>query len=72
MLVKTAMLDWLATAEPTLARIATGNAAVNRYMIAINEALGYELLDPQVQFYELAVADARGFPKRAAGAVAAD
>jgi len=71
MLVKTAMLDWLATAEPTLARIVTGNAAVNRYMITINEALGYELLDPQVQFYELPVADARGFPKRAAGAVAA-
>jgi RimJ/RimL family protein N-acetyltransferase len=58
LLVKTAMLDWLATAEPTLARIETGNAAVNRYMIAINRALGYELLDPQTQFYELAVADA--------------
>jgi len=72
LLVKTAMLDWLATAEPTMTRIVTGNAAVNRYMIAINEALGYELLDPQMSFYELAVADARGFPKRAAGAVAAD
>jgi GNAT superfamily N-acetyltransferase len=58
LLVKAAMLDWLATAEPTLARIVTGNAAVNRYMISINEALGYELLEPQVQFYELAVADA--------------
>jgi GNAT superfamily N-acetyltransferase/RimJ/RimL family protein N-acetyltransferase len=61
MLVKAAMLDWLATAEPTMARIVTGNAAVNGYMIAINEALGYELLDPKVQFYELAVADALAF-----------
>jgi GNAT superfamily N-acetyltransferase len=58
MLVKTAMLDWLATAEPAMARIVTWNAAVNRYMIAINEALGYELLDPQERFYELAVTDA--------------
>ncbi len=60
LLVKTAMLDWLATAEPTLARIVTGNAAVNQHMIAINEALGFELLDPQMSFYELAVADALG------------
>ena len=67
MLVKTAMLDWLATAEPTLAHIVTGNAASNRYMIAINEALGYELLDPQMRSYELAVADALSFSARAAG-----
>ena len=38
LLVKTAMLDWLATAEPQLERIVTGNAAVNQHMIAINEA----------------------------------
>jgi GNAT superfamily N-acetyltransferase len=59
-LVKTAMLDWLATAEPALERIVTGNAAVNQHMIAINEALGYELLEPQVRTYELAVADVPG------------
>ncbi len=58
LLVKTAMLEWLAVAEPQLERIDTGNAAVNRWMIAINEQLGYELLPPQVQSYELAVADA--------------
>jgi len=57
LLVKTAMLDWLAVAEPALERIVTGNAAVNRYMIAINEDLGYELLTPSVQGYELPVAD---------------
>ena len=55
LLVKTAMLDWLAVTEPALERIVTGNAAVNRYMIAINEELGYELLSPSVQGYELPV-----------------
>ena len=60
LLVKTAMLDWLAEAEPAMARIITGNAAINRYMIAINVALGYELLDPPEQSYELPVADALG------------
>ncbi len=58
LLVKTAMLDWLAEAEPSIGRIVTGNAAINRWMIAINEELGYELLDPQGQSYELPVADA--------------
>ena len=58
LLVKTAMLDWLAEEEPSIGRIVTGNAAINRWMIAINEALGYELLDPQGQSYELPVADA--------------
>jgi GNAT superfamily N-acetyltransferase len=57
LLVKTAMLDWLVEAEPNLERIVTGNAAVNRYMIAINEELGYEVLSPMVQHYELPVAD---------------
>jgi GNAT superfamily N-acetyltransferase/RimJ/RimL family protein N-acetyltransferase len=57
LLVKTAMLDWLATAEPQLERIVTGNAAVNQHMIAINDQLGYELLEPPTQSYEIAVAD---------------
>jgi GNAT superfamily N-acetyltransferase len=60
LLVKAAMLDWLAVAEPTLERIVTGNSAVNRYMIAINEELGYELLNPLAQTYELTVADVLG------------
>ena len=58
LLVKTAMLDWLAEAEPGITRIVTGNAAINRHMIAINTELGYELLDPQSQSQELSVADA--------------
>ena len=60
LLVKSAMLEWLAVAEPALERIITGNAAVNQYMIAINEQLGYELLNPAEQSYELPVAAALG------------
>jgi RimJ/RimL family protein N-acetyltransferase len=62
LLVKTAMLEWLAVAEPRLERIVTGNAAVNQHMIAINEQLGYELLEPPGQSYEIAVADLRRLP----------
>jgi len=58
LLVKTAMLDWLAEAQPSIGRIVTGNAAVNRWMIAINTELGYELLEPLAQSYELPVAGA--------------
>ena len=58
LLVKTAMLDWLAEEQPSIGRIVTGNAAVNQWMIAINEELGYELLEPLAQSYELPVADA--------------
>jgi GNAT superfamily N-acetyltransferase len=41
LLVKTAMLGWLAETEPRLAYIDTWNAGSNKYMIAINEDLGY-------------------------------
>jgi GNAT superfamily N-acetyltransferase len=58
LLVKTAMLEWLAVAEPQLERIVTGNAATNQHMIAINAELGYELLEPLAQSYELPVANA--------------
>ena len=60
MLVKTAMLEWLAVTEPALERIVTGNAAINQHMIAINEELGYELLEPLGQSYEVPVADLPG------------
>jgi GNAT superfamily N-acetyltransferase len=60
LLVKTAMLEWLAVAEPAMQRIVTGNAAVNQHMIAINEELGYELLHPLAQSYELPVAAVLG------------
>lgn len=58
LLVKSAMLEWLAEAEPALDRIVTGNAASNQYMIAINEQLGYRLLAPLAQNYDLPVAAA--------------
>jgi GNAT superfamily N-acetyltransferase len=55
LLIKAAMLEWLATEEPKLERIATDNAAVNKYMIAVNETLGYELVKPDEQSFQLAV-----------------
>ena len=55
MLVKAAMLEWLATAEPGLRRIETGNAATNKYMIAINEQLGFTL-HGRTQAFDLPVA----------------
>jgi RimJ/RimL family protein N-acetyltransferase len=56
LLVKTAMLELLAEAEPQLKYIQTGNAAANQHMIAVNEQLGYEVVEPGWQFYETPVA----------------
>ena len=56
MLVKAAMTEWLATAEPGMRMIQTGNASANTHMIAINDQLGYELLEPSWQFYTIDVA----------------
>src|SRR5271165_867371 len=58
LLVKAAMLEWLATAEPQIEQIETGNAASNKHMIAVNEALGFEVSPPVFHSYELGVADA--------------
>ncbi|MGZ4435504.1 MAG: GNAT family N-acetyltransferase [Trebonia sp.] len=55
LLIKAAMLEWLATEEPKLEQIATDNAATNKYMIAVNETLGYELMKPDEQSFQLAV-----------------
>jgi RimJ/RimL family protein N-acetyltransferase len=46
LLVKSAMLQWLAEAEPRIRRIDTGNADSNKHMIAINEALGFRVHGP--------------------------
>lgn len=56
LLTKAAMLEWMATAEPQLERIETNNAAVNSYMISVNEALGFEFSGPNFQFYALPAA----------------
>jgi GNAT superfamily N-acetyltransferase len=45
LLVKVAMMDWLAKAEPAIEHILTGNSDSNRHMIAINADLGYRVLD---------------------------
>ena len=59
MLVKAAMLQHLAGAEPGLRRIMTGNAGTNRHMIAINAELGFRVLD-EWQSWELDVAAVTG------------
>jgi len=59
LLVKSAMLQWLAEAEPRLARISTGNGVGNDHMIAVNEALGYRLARPGYRFYEIPVSDVK-------------
>jgi GNAT superfamily N-acetyltransferase len=58
LLVKTAMLELLAVSEPRIERIQTGNAAANEHMIAVNEQLGYEVVEPGWRQYEIPVAQA--------------
>jgi GNAT superfamily N-acetyltransferase len=60
LLVKTAMLELLAVAEPQLEFIMTGNAAANDHMIAVNEQLGYEVAGPGWRFYDAPVAGLLG------------
>jgi RimJ/RimL family protein N-acetyltransferase len=57
LLVKVAMLQWLATAEPQLERITTWNAEANQHMIAVNEALGYTVFGAPATSWRLDVAD---------------
>jgi RimJ/RimL family protein N-acetyltransferase len=64
LLVKVAMLELLASHEPRLKRIVTGNADSNEHMIAINNELGYQLLDHWLS-WELAVADVLALPAAA-------
>lgn len=56
LLVKVAITEQLLAAEPDLQRIHTQNAASNRYMIAVNEMLGYKVTGPPVVSAELPVA----------------
>lgn len=43
LLLKIEMLRWLAVEQPQLQVIETFNQADNRYMVSVNEALGYRL-----------------------------
>lgn len=58
LLVKAALLERLGEAEPQVRHIETGNADVNQWMIAVNEALGYTILDPPWEWREMPVATA--------------
>jgi len=55
LLTKAAMLEWLTAAEPALERVVTTNAEVNSHMIAVNEALGFQLAEPGYRFFALPV-----------------
>jgi GNAT superfamily N-acetyltransferase len=61
LLLKLAMLDLLAVEEPQMIRIITGNADANEHMIAINDRLGFEVLDRWLT-WELDVADVPADP----------
>ena len=43
LLLKIEMMRWLAEAEPQIVEITTWNNADNRFMIDVNEAIGYRL-----------------------------
>ncbi|MGH3299907.1 MAG: GNAT family N-acetyltransferase [Trebonia sp.] len=58
LLIKTAMLEWLAEAEPAIELIETGNASSNDHMIAVNDVLGFELAPPTLHTVELTVTEA--------------
>ena len=58
LLTKATMLEWLATEEPAIERIVTGNAASNEHMISVNETLGFEVYGPGWQFNEMQAAAA--------------
>lgn len=60
LLIKVAMLEWLATAEPQLERIMTWNAEDNQHMIRVNEALGYTVFGAPATSWRLDVAGLAG------------
>jgi len=45
LVLKLEMLRWLHDAEPVLTTVETDNAGSNRYMVAVNEAIGFEPAD---------------------------
>jgi len=55
LLVKAAMLGWLAEAEPRVRWIVTYNAMSNSHMIAINEELGFAVSGEPLREVELSV-----------------
>jgi len=62
LLLKIAMMELLATAEPQLERIVTWNGQANEYMISVNEAMGYTVFGPPTTSFRLDVATVPGWP----------
>jgi RimJ/RimL family protein N-acetyltransferase len=50
LLLKSEMMLWLAEDEPQVERVYTNNAESNRYMIAVNERLGYRPVGRVLEF----------------------
>jgi len=50
LLLKSEMLLWLAEEEPQVTHVHTNNAESNRYMIAVNDRLGYRPMGRVVEF----------------------
>src|SRR5579863_4165570 len=65
LLVKVAMAQWLKEAEPQVERVHTWNAQSNRYMIAVNEALGYTIWGEPASSWKLDVAAVPGMQELA-------
>jgi len=55
LLLKLAMMELLAEAEPQVRQLFTMNTETNEHMIAINETLGYRVLGKPVRSWELPV-----------------
>jgi GNAT superfamily N-acetyltransferase len=58
-LLKATMIEWLASAEPQVERIETGNASANDHMIGVNDALGFVASEPEFHTVELGVSAVR-------------
>ena len=56
LLLKIAMMEFLATTEPQLERIVTWNGQGNEHMISVNEAMGYTVFGPPATRFRLDVA----------------
>lgn len=56
LLLKLAMMDRLAEAEPQVRRVFTQNAEANEHMIAVNQVLGYRVIGRPIRSWELALA----------------
>jgi GNAT superfamily N-acetyltransferase len=58
LLLKVAMVERLARREPQIERFLTWNGESNRHMVAINESLGYRIVDRWTTSWTLSVDDA--------------